>query len=227
MKVYDTSDDFEFGPVIGIWQVMWYIGLAWVLMCGVLLFIEKDRYQKNYHDAPIYKNTAGFSASDYMNRGMDYSVKMHPLSVRNAGFLGLGTGDILSICETVTSASNGFFICNIRKEQTIKDISRYFYGDEKFFPVILLQNPHIHQFSMKKGLAVKLFEDAQLVRKIYDDNVGENKGHRFWIYTVVKNDTLQGIARRFYDDTKGSDTIVDLNPEFALKRGEKVEIQLD
>lgn len=228
MFFIDSPNKQAFFSPIGFWQLIWYIVIIWLLLVGILYYIYDDHgpQEKALYSYSIANENRGENTA-----GNSLSITIHPVVIVKKT---LADDEKPSSGQKKTpdqtdyhSVRKGFFEFETTEQLTIKEISRLFYGDNRFFPVVLMHNSHIRYFDVEKGTRIRVLKNSQMSKEIYENNIeiiGENV---HWVYTVEKNDTINGIARKFYGNNDSRRPVVDLNPEIVLKQGEKVMIMLE
>ncbi|MCP4350593.1 MAG: LysM peptidoglycan-binding domain-containing protein [Desulfobacterales bacterium] len=120
-------------------------------------------------------------------------------------------------------SETGLWNYNAKATDTLWSISRVHYGSGYFYPVLLEHNPGLDVYGIGVGTQIKILSNTESAKEIYN-NITVKEGNRvYWNYTVIENDSLQSVARRFYkeDLTKlGSN----LDPKAKLKPGQKIRI---
>lgn len=109
----------------------------------------------------------------------------------------------------------------------LKTIAQKYYGSYLYFPVILMHNPQIQTFEIEEGAEVSIIENALEAIRLFRTHTVIDEGRIFWIYTARKNDTLEGIGKKFYQTRYVNNPLVNMNPESRIKPGEKIRILLN
>lgn len=109
----------------------------------------------------------------------------------------------------------------------LKTIAQKFYGSYLYFPVILMHNPQIQTFEIEEGTEVFIIGNALEAIRLFRTHTVIDEGRIFWIYTARKNDTLEGIGKKFYQTRYVNNPLVNMNPESRIKPGEKIRILLN
>jgi nucleoid-associated protein YgaU len=120
-----------------------------------------------------------------------------------------------------------FWIYNARGGEKFWDIARRFYGAGHYYPVLMEHNPEIGLFSVGAGVRIKILKDAAQAEEILKRIVKSEGNRLIWTYTVMKGDTMESIARKYYNSDKSSSRLLDLNPGLKLQPGKQIRIQLD
>lgn len=111
--------------------------------------------------------------------------------------------------------------------ENLKTIAQKFYGSYLYFPVILMHNPQIQTFEIEEGTQVSIVENALEAIRLFRTHTVIDEGRIFWIYTARKNDTIEGIGKKFYQTRYVNNPLVNMNPESRIKPGEKIRILLN
>lgn len=109
----------------------------------------------------------------------------------------------------------------------LKTIAQKYYGSSLYFPVLLLHNPQIQSFEMEEGTEISIMENRQEAIRLFRKHTVIDHGRIFWIYTAGKNDTIEGIGKKFYQTRDVNNPLVNLNPECRIKPGERIRILLN
>lgn len=86
----------------------------------------------------------------------------------------------------------------VKDGETVWDIAERFYGDRKYYPVVMEQNPHIFLGFIRKGSVVRLFADRSEAAALYQRNIERQDGLLLWKYEVRPGETWRSIYARFF-----------------------------
>ena len=117
---------------------------------------------------------------------------------------------------------NQFWLYNTVDEDTLWDIAKKYYGQGKYYPVLLEHNPHAGIYDIGKGVTLNILKNGENAAEIYKKIIINKDGHFFWRYTVAKGDTLQSIIEKYYKKGQVKNDIPDLENGNELKPGEKI-----
>jgi len=117
---------------------------------------------------------------------------------------------------------NQFWLYNAVDEDTLWDIAKKYYGQGKYYPVLLEHNPHAGIYDIGKGVTLNILKNGENAAEIYKKIIINKDGHFFWRYTVAKGDTLQSIIEKYYKKGQVKNDIPDLENGNELKPGEKI-----
>jgi len=92
----------------------------------------------------------------------------------------------------------GAFSYLVKDGETAWDIAELFYGDRKYYPVVMEQNPHIFLGFIRKGSTVRLFADRREAAALYQRNIERRDGLLLWSYEVRPGETWRTIYARFF-----------------------------
>jgi hypothetical protein len=120
-----------------------------------------------------------------------------------------------------------FYSYHAEAGDNLKTIAQKFYGSYLYFPVILMHNPQIQAFEIEEGTEVSIIKNALEAIRLFRTHTVIDEGRIFWIYTARKNDTLEGIGKKFYQTRYVNNPLVNMNPESRIKPGEKIRILLN
>lgn len=120
-----------------------------------------------------------------------------------------------------------FFVYVTNEDDTLWGIAQRYYGQGKYYPVLLEENPSLGIYSIEKDLTVKILRDREMVEKIYHAIVRVEGDLTYYYYTVRENDTIESIAEKFYGQWDSENPVVGKDRDTAsLKPGQKLKITL-
>lgn len=120
-----------------------------------------------------------------------------------------------------------FWIYVAAERDTLWEISKKYYGSGYYYPVILQYNSHLSIYKIGDGVRMKILKDASQAKGIYKKITEREGGKLYWTYTVAEGDTLQSVARRFYNTREMVRWITALNPLVDFHPGERIKIVLE
>lgn len=86
----------------------------------------------------------------------------------------------------------------VKDGETVWDIAGRFYGDRKYYPVVMEQNPHIFLGFIRKNSTVRLFADRSEAEALYQRRTERRDGLLLWKYEVRPGETWRSIYARFF-----------------------------
>uniref|UniRef100_UPI0040579F32 LysM peptidoglycan-binding domain-containing protein n=1 Tax=Candidatus Electronema sp. TaxID=2698783 RepID=UPI0040579F32 len=86
----------------------------------------------------------------------------------------------------------------VKDGETVWDIAERFYGDRKYYPVVMEQNPHIFLGFIRKNSTVRLFADRSEAEALYQRRTERRDGLLLWKYEVRPGETWRSIYARFF-----------------------------
>jgi hypothetical protein len=92
----------------------------------------------------------------------------------------------------------GSFSYLVKDGETAWDIAERFYGDRKYYPVVMEQNPHIFLGFIRKNSTVRLFADRREAAALYQRKIEQRDGLLLWSYDVRPGETWRSIYARFF-----------------------------
>ena len=111
-------------------------------------------------------------------------------------------------------------------DETLWRISKKCYGSGFYFPVLMELNSGLGVYNLEKGARLKIFRNADRAEKLYHGII-RVAGKRVWYgYRVVKGDSFEGIAKKFYGPEGTTERIMAANPHAKLQPGERIEVEL-
>ena len=82
--------------------------------------------------------------------------------------------------------------------ETVWELAERFYGEGKYYPLVMELNPQILQGSVKGGGKVRLLADRRQAAVLYQRNTEEHDGLLLWKHKVQPGETWQSIYARFF-----------------------------
>ena len=160
-----------------------------------------------------------------------YSV-MDPSAFDGPGFFPESASKKEMVSSNLKGASAGvpkaeiFTDYETTGDETLWRISKKCYGSGFYFPVLMELNSGLGVYNLKKGARLKIFRNADRAEKLYHQII-RVAGKRVWYgYKVVKGDSFEGIAEKFYGPEGTTERIMTANPHATLKLGERIEVEL-
>ncbi|CAK8720019.1 MAG: hypothetical protein CDV28_12910 [Candidatus Electronema aureum] len=92
----------------------------------------------------------------------------------------------------------GTFSYLVKDGENAWDIAERFYGNRKYYPVVMEQNPHIFLGFIRKGSSVRLFTDRREAAAFYQRKIEQREGLILWKYQVRSDETWRSIYARFF-----------------------------
>ena len=86
----------------------------------------------------------------------------------------------------------------VKDGETVWDIAERFYGDRKYYPVVMEQNPHVFLGFIRKNSTVRLFADQSEAEALYQRRTERRDGLLLWKYEVRPGETWRSIYARFF-----------------------------
>jgi len=93
---------------------------------------------------------------------------------------------------------SGAFSYLVKDGETAWDIAERFYGDRKYYPVLMEQNPHIFLGFIRKNSTVRLFADRREAAALYQRKIEQREGLLLWSHEVKPGETWRSIYARFF-----------------------------
>jgi hypothetical protein len=104
---------------------------------------------------------------------------------------------------------------------TLWGISERFYKHGRYYPILIAMNPEIHIFEIKAGQRIKILKGLQDVSRIFNECVSKSGPFQYVWYTVMENDSLESIGKKFYKTEGQYPFIRKANPDLRLENGSK------
>lgn len=100
---------------------------------------------------------------------------------------------------TTPPFSDNAFLYYTRKTDTLWAISRRFYGDGKYYPLIMEQNPHLDISNITVGREIRLISDPdpRMLADMYRRKTEWKNGMLLWRHNVQPEETRDSIYTRF------------------------------
>ncbi|CAK8720160.1 LysM domain-containing protein [Candidatus Electrothrix laxa] len=89
------------------------------------------------------------------------------------------------------------FLYLIKKTDTLWGLAEHFYGDGKYYPVIMEQNPGLVIRNIHDEEVLRLFNERTVLEDIYKRRIEWRDGLVLWKHKVRAGETRQGIEDRF------------------------------
>jgi hypothetical protein len=89
------------------------------------------------------------------------------------------------------------FLYLIKETDTLWDLAERFYGDGKYYPVIMEQNPGLVISNIHDEEILRLFNERTVLEDIYKRRIEWRDGLVLWKHKVGAGETRQSIERRF------------------------------
>ncbi len=112
------------------------------------------------------------------------------------------------------------------KGETLWSIARRYYDSGRFYPVLLEYNPGLGIYFDRCYGRIKILKDRQRAKQALDEVMTVRGNATLIQYKVMKGDTWERIAERFYANTDNVAKLVALNPGVGLAQGDRVFIPL-
>lgn len=85
----------------------------------------------------------------------------------------------------------------IKETDTLWDLAEHFYGDGKYYPVIMEQNPGLVISDIHDEEILRLFNERTVLEDIYKRRIEWRDGLVLWKHKVGTGETRQSIENRF------------------------------
>ena len=89
------------------------------------------------------------------------------------------------------------FLYLVKEDDTLWDLAERFYGDGKYYPVILEQNPRLAISRLHDEEVLRLFNDRAVLKEIYSHRIERRNGLMLWKHRVQSGETRQTLKKRF------------------------------
>ena len=89
------------------------------------------------------------------------------------------------------------FLYLAKKTDTLWDLAKQFYGDGKYYPVIMELNPDLAFSHIEDDKSVRFFSDRAVLHDMYNHRIEWRQGMMLWKHKVLAGETRQVIERRF------------------------------
>ncbi len=109
--------------------------------------------------------------------------------------------------------------------ESLRQLAARFYGDERYYPVLMEQNPQLPSFgSLRKETLVQVFADKRQAQAVYQRKIEQREGLMLWNYEVQQGETWRSIYARFFPPRYSGRVFYAKNPEIIP--GKSVQIIL-
>ena len=89
------------------------------------------------------------------------------------------------------------FLYLVKETDTLWDLAERFYGDGKYYPVIMEQNPGLVISRLHDEEILRLFNDRAVLKDIYSQRIELRNGLTLWKHQVLAGENRQTIEKRF------------------------------
>ncbi|WP_446008695.1 LysM peptidoglycan-binding domain-containing protein [Candidatus Electrothrix sp.] len=89
------------------------------------------------------------------------------------------------------------FLYLVKETDTLWEIAERFYGDGKYYPVIMEQNPGLIISDIQEEESLRLLNDRAVLNDMYSSRIEWRDGMMLWKHTVRAGETRQVIEERF------------------------------
>lgn len=89
------------------------------------------------------------------------------------------------------------FLYLVKETDTLWDLAERFYGDGKYYPVIMEQNPGLVISRLHDEEILRLFNDRDVLKDIYSHRIERRNGLTLWKHQVLAGENRQSIEKRF------------------------------
>ena len=89
------------------------------------------------------------------------------------------------------------FLYLVKETDTLWELAERFYGDGKYYPVIMEQNPGLIISDIEAEKSLRLLNDRALLKDMYSRRIEWRDGMMLWRHTVQPGETRQIIEDRF------------------------------
>uniref|UniRef100_UPI0040572D48 hypothetical protein n=1 Tax=Candidatus Electrothrix sp. TaxID=2170559 RepID=UPI0040572D48 len=96
-----------------------------------------------------------------------------------------------------THWSDKTFLYLVKETDTLWEIAERFYGDGKYYPVIMEQNPGLIISDVQGEESLRLLNDRAVLNDMYSSRIEWRDGMMLWKHTVRAGETRQVIKERF------------------------------
>jgi len=97
-----------------------------------------------------------------------------------------------------TLLAGSIFSYAVKERESVWDIAERFYGDRKYYPVVMELNPHIFLGFTRKNSEVWLYADRREAASLYQRRIEQKEGLLLWNYEVRPGETWRSIYARFF-----------------------------
>lgn len=104
------------------------------------------------------------------------------------------------------------FLYLAKKTDTLWGLAKHFYGDGKYYPVIMELNPDLAFNHIEDDKSVRFFSDRAVLQDMYNHRIEWRQGMMLWKHKVLAGETQQVIERRFASPRSLGRVLYDKNP---------------
>ncbi len=100
--------------------------------------------------------------------------------------------------QATRATSSALFFYQAQDGETVWELAERFYGEGKYYPVIMELNPQIFKGSVKGSSKVRLFADRRQAAAQYRRKTEQRDGLLLWKHKVQPGETWQSLYARFF-----------------------------
>jgi hypothetical protein len=94
--------------------------------------------------------------------------------------------------------SKSTFVYHAQNGETVWELAERFYGEGKYYPLIMELNPHVVQGRVRGSGKVRLLADRRQAAALYQRSTEQRDGLLLWKHKVQPGETWQSIYARFF-----------------------------
>lgn len=119
-----------------------------------------------------------------------------------------------------------FYYHEPRPGERLWDIAKQYYGNGRFYPVLLEYNPGLGIYYGRDYGKIKILRDPQRAKAVLEELVSTGEKGTLFQYKVGEGDSWSRLSRRFFGHGDKVAALRALNPNARLVPGERVSIPL-
>ncbi len=139
---------------------------------------------------------------------------------------GQGTGNLPTALKVIPvkkwSEKTSLYLT--KNTDTVWGISEHFYGNGKYYPVIIEQNPHLVTGNIHNDEIIRLLIDREVLIDLYKNRTEWRDGLLLWKHKVRTGETRKSISARFFPSGYSGRVFYSQNP--YISQGNTVSIIL-
>ncbi len=104
------------------------------------------------------------------------------------------------------------FLYLVKETDTLWDLAERFYGDGKYYPVIMEQNPGLIISDIQDEESLRLITDRVMLKDMYSQRIEWRDGMMLWKHTVRAGEIRQVVEKRFASPGSSGRVLYKKNP---------------
>ncbi|MFH0926080.1 MAG: LysM peptidoglycan-binding domain-containing protein [bacterium] len=216
-KLSGEEERSQFRPVAGR-KILWFgVALFFSLFIGEGIWF---RYQDTLFSKTLANNQ--IKLEKYQGSVVELE-KRYDLQEKERQYL---ISTITAKKEEIQRKLPPFFWYKPTDSDTLWSISKYFYGQGYYYPVLLAMNPGINIYEIGEGEQLKILKEKEDVIATFRSSIKSDDSSTYFLYYVQAGDTMEKLSQKFYKTPDQCQVIQKANPTVSLEPGQEIKILL-